>query len=198
MINLKSITAAAALSILASSVHAMDTKAAWTLDPTMSNVSFGSIKNDYVGESHSFGQMSGSVSQTGKVQIELGLASVETSVDKRNGRMIEHVFNNAPKAMITAQLDLASFADLGNGEARTFETTGTLSFLGEENELDASFFVVRLTEDKVLVTTDGMVMLSTTDAGIDAGIDKLQELAGLDSITRVSPVTLRLMFNAGS
>ena len=37
-------------------------------------------------------------------------------------------------------------------------------------------------------------MLSTEDAGIDQGIDKLQELASLDSITRVSPVSLRLIF----
>ena len=55
---------------------------------------------------------------------------------------------------------------------------------------------MRLRADKVLVTSDGMIMLATEDAAFDAGIDKLQELASLDGITRVSPVTLRLVFDA--
>ena len=37
-------------------------------------------------------------------------------------------------------------------------------------------------------------MLTTEDLGIDAGIDTLQELASLESITRVTPVTLRFVF----
>ena len=56
---------------------------------------------------------------------------------------------------------------------------------------------MRLSESQVLVDSNGMVMLSTEDAEIDAGIDKLQELASLDGITRVSPVSLRLVFNSG-
>ena len=50
--------------------------------------------------------------------------------------------------------------------------------------------------DRVLVATDGMLFLSAEDAGIEAGIAALQEIAGLDSISRVSPVTLRLVFDA--
>lgn len=55
---------------------------------------------------------------------------------------------------------------------------------------------MRLSADKVLVTSDGMIMLATEDTAFDAGIDKLQELASLDGIMRVSPVTLRLVFDA--
>lgn len=204
MFSFKSVAVAAVLTAgLASSVAGIginltNKSNSWALDPTVSSVSFGSIKNDYIGESHSFGKMSGSVSADGAVTIELGLASVDTTVEKRNERMINHVFANAPSAVITAQLDMDQLGNLATGESHVLTTSGNLSFLGQENELEASFFVIRLSDEKVMVTTNGMIMLSTTDAGIDAGIDKLQELAGLDSITRVSPVTMRLIFEAES
>ena len=190
---------AAALAFTASTgiAFAGEKATAWTLDPALSTVAFGSIKNDYIGESHAFSDVSGSVSADGAVSIEVGLGSVATAIDIRNERMIEHVFQTAPKATISAEIEMADLADLPVGAATTVETWGALTLLGTETELDAKFFVMRLTDDKVLVTSDGMMMLSTEDAGINAGIDVLQELAGLDSITRVSPVTLRLVFNAG-
>lgn len=167
----------------------------WTLDSEMSNISFGSIKNDYAGESHRFKDVSGSVDDTGMVRIEIALASVETMIDIRNERLAEFVFKNSPTATITAQLDMNTLSGLAVGDAATTDVTGTLNLGGTDVELDASFFVMRVQDDQVLATNEGMIMLSTEDAGIDAGIDKLQELASLDGITRVSPVTLRLIFN---
>ena len=110
--------------------------------------------------------------------------------------MVEHVFANAATATVTAQIDMSELDSLDPGEATSIETEGTLTLLGTETVLDATFFVMRLSETQTLVTTNGMVMLSTEDAGIDAGIDTLQKLASLDSITRVSPVTMRLIFNS--
>ncbi|MEM7472190.1 MAG: YceI family protein [Pseudomonadota bacterium] len=195
--NFTPITLATALCLTATSVFADGHAKSWVLDPALSNVSFGSIKNDYVGESHSFGDISGSVTGNGQVEISLGLGSVSTNIDIRNKRMIEHVFKKAPNATITAEIDMSELETLGVGEAKTIEAYGTLALLGTDNDLDANFFVMRTAEDQVMVASDGMLMLSTEDAGLDAGIDILQELAGLDSITRVSPVSLRLFFTTG-
>lgn len=202
MRNFKTLMTATATTIMLGTTafsNAADSQgAAWVLDPALSDVSFGSIKNDYYGESHSFGKTSGSVSKDGEVTISLGLGSVETNIDIRNERLVEFVFNNAPNATITANIDMAELDALPIGGSTTIETSGTLTLLGIENELDANFFVMRLSETQVLVDSNGMVMLSTEDAEIDAGIDKLQELASLDGITRVSPVSLRMIFNSGS
>lgn len=186
------------LGVTATSSLADGHGAAWVLDPALSNISFGSIKNDYFGESHTFGKISGSVAKDGMVTINLGLGSVETNIEIRNERMVAFVFNNAPNATITANIDLAQLDALPIGGSTNIETFGTLSLLGIENELDASFFVMRLSETQVLVDSNGMVTLSTEDAEINDGIDKLQELASLDRITRVSPVSLRMIFNSGS
>lgn len=190
--------AAVALSALATTSYAEGHAANWKLDPALSNVSFGSIKDDYFGESHTFGEMSGTVTADGTVTITLGLASLETMIDIRNERMMEYLFQNAPSAIIMAEIDMAELTGLAIGEAITIQTFGMLSLIGADTDLDAPFFVMRLSDTQVLVTTNGMLMLSTEDAGFDAGIDKLQELANLDSITRVSPVTMRLVFDAVS
>lgn len=179
------------LSLAATGVQAEN----WTLEPSLSNLTFASIKNDYTGENHTFTDLSGMVSDDGEVMLSIDLGSLETMIDIRNERMIEHVFNAMPDASVTASIDVAELDSLAVGEATTLDTFGTLSLLGTELPLDASLFVMRLSESRVLVTTNGMVMMSTEDAGINAGIDVLQELAGLDSITRVSPVTLRLVFD---
>ena len=198
MHSFKTFVAAVMFSAAAAAAHAEAHATGWTLDPELSAVSFGSIKNDSAGESHRFGSVTGTVSADGAVDLSIGLASVETMIDIRDERMIDLVFRNAPSASITARLvDMAELVDLPVGQATTVETPGTLTLLGKEIELDASFFVMRLSEDQVLVTTDGILMLNTEEVGLTKAIDTLKELAGLDSITRVSPVTMRLVFNAG-
>jgi len=54
---------------------------------------------------------------------------------------------------------------------------------------------VRLSEMRVMILTAEMFWLSTEEAGIDPGVDMLEKLAGLTGITRVFPVTLRLVFD---
>lgn len=170
----------------------------WTLDPAMSNIAFGSIKNDTIGEVHRFNDLSGGVSEDGTVTIEVALGSVNTLIPIRDERMIEHVFNNLPAATISAQVDMEALNSLVVGEATTIETEGTLSFLDKEVTLNAPLFVMRLSEGQVMVVSDGMTMLGTSALGIDPGVEVLRQLASLDSITRVSPVVMRLVFDLNS
>ncbi|WP_299152196.1 YceI family protein [uncultured Tateyamaria sp.] len=168
----------------------------WTLDGAASQLAFGSIKFNDTGEVHSFGSMDGSVAEDGTVRLGVDLSSVETNIDIRNERMIEHVFKNAPGAAISAQVDMAALDKMPVGDSTVMEVEGTLELLGVEVPLYGDMFVMRLTEDKVMVTTDSMMFLSTVDAGIEAGVDKLMELASLPNIVRTAPVTLRLIFDA--
>ena len=166
----------------------------WTLNGDMSNIAFGSVKNEYNGEVHHFNTLSGSVDAQGRVVVSIPLASVETMIDIRNERMRELVFKNSPTAKVSTTVDMVALDTLGVGESMVLEAEGTVSLLGQEVPFYSDLFVIRVGEDKVMVTTDGMLMLATDDLGIDAAIDQLQEIAGLDSITRVSPVTVRLVF----
>ena len=166
----------------------------WKLDAASSKVAFGSVKKDKVGEVHTFSGLSGGVNDEGKVTVEIDVASVETNIDIRNKRMLKFVLNAAPKAKLTAQLDMAELNALKPGDTTDIDVEGKLSINGAEVEIEATMFVARLGEKKVMVTTDEMLMVSTADLGIDAGIDKLMQLAKLPGITRVTPVTLRFVF----
>lgn len=193
MKNVK-LAGATALVVLASmaSTEVQAGESVWKIEPENSSIAFASIKNDAIGETHHFNDLSGSVDANGNVSVDIDLASVETYIDIRNERMREFVFNNVPSAKLTAEVEMQDLVELEVGSSTTTDAFGTLSLLGTEVDVDAVLFVTRLSEDKVMVSTDGMAMLNIADAGISDGIDKLQEIAGLDSITRVSPITMRL------
>ena len=187
-----------ALAALIASFGSVAAADSWILNGEASHVAFGSVKKNTVGEIHSFETLSGTVAADGTVAIEIDLASVETLIDIRNERMVEHVFRNAPKAMITAAIDMADVSALAVGANTVVDATGTLELAGNTLELETELFVVRISDSQVMVTTNDMIMLNLADMGLTAGIDKLMELAKLPGITRVSPVTLRLVFDAGA
>ena len=189
---LKPVIGALALSALATGAFAEG----WEISSAESKIAFGSIKNNTTGEVHHFEGVSGTVSEAGAVAIAIDVLGVETWIDIRNERMLEHVFESEayPKATITGQVDMGSLSDLVPGETATTAVEGTLGLAGAEVPVTAELFVAALGEDRVLVTTDEMIMLHADEAGIEEGLEALRDIAGLDSIARVSPVTLRLVF----
>ncbi|MEL7429121.1 MAG: YceI family protein [Pseudomonadota bacterium] len=169
--------------------------AEWKSVDDMSRVAFGSIKGDVTGEVHHFNRVSGTVSDDGKLSIAIDLASVETNIDIRNERMAAHVFDGGKaSATLSGQIDMDEINALKPGDSKVVEVFTTLAFAGSENDIDARMLVVRLDEDRVLVTTEDFIMISTEDLGIEAGIDTLMQLANLSGITRVTPVSVRMVF----
>ncbi|MEP5151615.1 cytochrome c family protein [Planktotalea sp.] len=167
----------------------------WTLDGDNSRLAFGSVKKDTIGEVHSFEALSGMVGADGAAKVEIDLTSVQTNIDIRNERFNEHVFKGAASAALSAEIDMDEIAGLAAGSVALQDIEVVLSFLGQEVELDAEVMVARLSDGQVMVTSNDMIYLSTVDLGINAGVDKLMELAKLPGITRTVPITFRLMFN---
>lgn len=183
--------------VLALTAPSLAEDAAWTLAPEESTVAYGSIKKDTVGEVNHFSKLSGQASADGTVEVAIDLTSVETWIDIRNERMIKLVFGeDATTAKVTAQVDMAGLQALPVGGSMTTDVVGKLDFVGKSLDIDTPLFVARLGEDKVLVTTAEMIMISTADLGVTSGIDALQEVAKLPGITRVVPVTLRFVFQS--
>lgn len=192
MINFKTLATATLLAASATGAFAQN----WPLNSSIFNLSFGSVTNEDIGEAHTFNTLSGSVSDTGVVSVKVDLTSVQTNIEIRDERMMEFVFEKAGTATLSTEIDMAAMTDMAVGDMTTLDAFGTLSFLNEDIPVDVPLFMARIAQNKVLVTSDGMLILSTDDLGVDGAIDTLQEIAGLDGITRVSPVTLRLVFDA--
>lgn len=190
-----SLAALVYFSALSSQAFAMHHEGAvWQLVPDDSIVAYGSIKANVAGEVNSFDSIDGAIAADGKAMINIDLTSVNTMVDIRNQRMIKHVFGDSAKAVLSTQLDMAAINELAVGDTTVLEVEGVLSFLGQNIDVDTNFFVAKLTDSKILASTESMVMMQTEELGVNAGIDKLMELAKLPSITRVSPISLRFVF----
>lgn len=188
------VTVLAALAMSAGMAMAGGHGTAWNLVNEESKVSFGSVKAGVVGEIHRFKSLAGGVDDNGAASIEIDLASVDTGIEIRDTRMQRHVFaGKGPTSTMTATVDPAAINGLGAGETTVVPVVGKLVLGDVALDINTVAFVARLTDSKVMITTDEMVMVGTEPLGINAGVDELMKLAGLPSIGRVVPVTFRLM-----
>ncbi|MBB4265387.1 YceI family protein [Roseospira visakhapatnamensis] len=173
--------------------------AGWTLDPDASTLSFGSIKAGHIGEVHEFRALSGTVDDSGAVDVVIDLASVSTGIDLRDDRMRDMLFNVAtfPVARITAQVPVSDLADLPVGESVERDVTAKLSLMGEAHDLPLPLAVTRLSENRILVRPLRLVMVQADDYAVAEGIEKLRAVAGLDQISMVVPATFAATFVRG-
>jgi hypothetical protein len=166
----------------------------WQLVPEESQIAYGSIKANVAGEVNTFKNIDGAIAADGLAMISIDLASVETNVDVRNQRMIKYIFGDNTKAVLTTQIDMTKIQSLKVGDTTELDVEGVLSFLGQEVDVDTRFFIVKLSDTRVMASSESMIMMPTEELGINAGIDTLMALAKLPSITRVTPITLRFVF----
>ena len=193
---LKTIGLSAVLATFSLFSHADTAASAWTLVGEQSKVAFVSIKKDTVGESNHFTSLSGDISTEGNASIAVDLTSVETHIGIRNDRLIQYIFGgDAATATLKATLDIKTLNRLVVGETKTLAINGSLHFLDKVIDITTTVVAARLNEKRLFVVTDEMIILKTEALGVNDGVDKLVELAGLPSITRVVPVTLRMVFD---
>ncbi len=169
---------------------------AWDLDPAGSAVSYVSMKNGAIAESNSFSSLSGGVSETGEVTVDINLASVETGIDIRDQRVRDLLFkvDVFPKATVTAQVDLNALAEIAPGASAKMALPLSLSVNDTSSDYESAVLVTRAGEDRVVVASLAPVIVDAEDLDFPEGLDKLRELAGLDSIQPVAPVSFVLSF----
>ena len=171
-------------------------QAQWSLDNSASTLSFVTVKADHVGEVHTFDQLSGSIDDRGNVEIMVELASVNTLIDIRNERMQSMLFetNLFPRAMITGDVDLASFAEMSPGASITAQVEFELDIHGVSNSYNTELIVTRLANG-VVASTSKPIIVTAASHGLVDGVEALREIAGLPSISRSVPVTFNVVFD---
>lgn len=169
----------------------------WTLDSKASRLDYVTIKQGTIVEANSFERLSGSVSADGAAEIVIELASVSTGIDIRDERMREVLFNVSanPSAAVKAQLDPAEFAaGLSLGESMRVNVEAQLLLAGTRQPIDLELQVTRIAQDRVQVASAKPVVVSAASFELTPGLDRLRELAGLESITPAVPVTFSVVF----
>ncbi len=171
--------------------------AGWKLDNAASKLNFISIKKSTIGELHHFNQLSGVISDSGSAQVSIELASVQTNIDIRNDRMKKMLFETKlfPTAVITSQIDPVRLQKLRPGESFDVQLPAKLTLHGHTQALNPVLKVVKLRNNKVLVSTLNPLIINVADYKLYQGVEKLKEVAGLPSIASAIPVTFSLTFN---
>lgn len=178
--------------LFAGSAHA-----GWKLDGASSGVSFVSIKKSSVAEVHHFTALSGTIDDQGHVRVAIELASVESLIPVRNSRMRSMLFEVArfPKAGISAKVDPRLLSDLGTGEPFAFSTTMTLDLHGRKHDLPVDVVLIRLADGSLMAMSATPIIVKAADFGLDAGIERLREVAKLSRIAMAVPVNFHLTFD---
>ncbi|OXY83023.1 YceI family protein [Oceanimonas doudoroffii] len=165
----------------------------WQLNNELSRVSFVTVKKESVGEPNHFERVSGTLSDAGRFELTIDLASVESGIPIRNERLEEYLFETGRFPKLTLSADLSGQLEaLTQGEDRVIETDATLNLHGTEKTLPIAVLVSHKGNGDLVVSSWKPVIVQQDDFGFTAGIDKLQELAGLPSITRTVPVNFVL------
>ena len=167
----------------------------WTLVPEDSSLGFVSVKNGRIAEGHQFTELSGSVSAVGaELVVELG--SVDTLIPIRNERMLELLFEvvEFPRATFRSAVEPAVVDGLAVGESVRLDVAGELELHGAAAPLTATLLVTRTGEDRATVATTRPVVISADAFALGDGVERLREIAGLESITPMVPVSFALGF----
>ncbi|MBK1730228.1 polyisoprenoid-binding protein [Thiococcus pfennigii] len=192
----RTMTASLVLSAWLLAAFAGAASADWSLDPERSHLAFVSIKAKDTAEVNTFKEMSGTVDEEGRVEIALRLDSVETLIPIRNERMRELLFETADykEARLTAKIDGALLADMTPGEIATTAAEGILSLHGERQPMILTLQVAKVADDTLMVASVKPVIVEVAKFGLTSGIERLREIAGLESISHAVPVSFVVTF----
>jgi polyisoprenoid-binding protein YceI len=171
-------------------------QADWTVSDS-SRIGFVSIKNNRIGENNAFERVSGSISESGQVAVSVDLSSVETGIGIRNERLQKMLFEVAsfPTASIDAALSDSQIAALRAGGARAESVSVNISLHGKTVSKTANVSVSSSGGD-VRVTTTQPIVITAQEFGLESGVAALQQIAGLNAISRSIPVTVDLRLTA--
>ncbi|MGQ4275716.1 YceI family protein [Pseudidiomarina sp. E22-M8] len=168
----------------------------WQLATDHSSLHFVSVKNDHIAETHRFTELKGELID-GELKITIPLSSLDTTIAIRNERMREHLFaaSEYPVVTATAQVPTELYeSDTASGTLPAVVPL-TVFIAGEAVELEAMVQVSKLSSDRMVATTSQPVLINTKQFGLVDGINQLREIAGLQRIDYVVPVTFSVQFD---
>lgn len=168
----------------------------WQLDADASSLSFTSVKNGAVVEAHRFRNLSGAVSTSGAAQLEVTLDSIDTLIPIRDERMETMLFEieSYPTATFTAAVPVTEVTQLAVGEAMAHELKGKLSIHGARVDVSVPVSILRAGEGAFHVASVKPLLVEAGNFGLLKGIEALREIAGLEAITPVVPVSFSLVY----
>lgn len=184
------------LLVSALSISASAWAASYQLNTEQSSIYFSSVKNDTLIEEHTFKDISGEMDNKGNAVLSIDLSSVDTHIDIRDERMRDLFFQvkDYPQATATVAVDKMLRKQLkpGFNEVKTLPVT--LDFRGKQKTYQQALRISVLKDKSIQVTTVKPLYISVADYSLNAGLKQLLDLAKLNTILPVVPVSVDLTY----
>jgi polyisoprenoid-binding protein YceI len=183
------------LALVVAAALSFSAAADWSVNSAQSSLNFVSVKNDVVAETHSFKELTGKLTETGEFAVSIPAMSIDTMIPIRNERILEHVLAAKQYATINAKgkVDSKVLTGLKTGDSLVVDQALDLTLLSQTQSLMAKIKVTKVSDSQLVVTTVAPIMLDVNKFQLNAGVEKLRELAGLKAISPMVPTTFSLV-----
>ncbi|MEZ9702484.1 YceI family protein [Vibrio sp. 10N.261.46.E12] len=165
----------------------------YTLDPNLSNITFATIKKQFVVEPASIKPLSGGLTEEGQFSILLDVKSVSTGIAIRDQRLSELYFESMtfPEVKISGKVEPSMLT--GDPQRTTIAAEVTLH--GVTNTI--AFPVVVVPSDGfVMVSSASTIIVNGADFGISTeNLNKLSATVGGLAISDKTPLSFNLLFD---
>lgn len=183
------------LALVVAAALSFSAAADWSVNSAQSSLNFVSVKNDVVAETHSFKDLTGKLTEAGEFSVVIPAMSIDTIIPVRNERILEHVLAAKQYATINAKgkVDSKVLTGLKTGDSVVVDQALDLTLLTQTQSLMAKVKVTKVSDSQLVVTTIAPIMLDVNKFELNAGVEKLRELAGLKAISPMVPTTFSLV-----
>lgn len=163
----------------------------WKVDSEQSTLDFVSVKNDIIAETHQFKTLNGEWKADGTVNITIPVSGLQTHIPIRDERVWEFVLHASQFPTISATTKIApeQITSLKAGQSAIIDTELALTVLADTVTVPAKVKVIKVSDKQLVAHTVAPVILNTDAIKLTTGVAKLQEVAGLNSISKLVPVT---------
>lgn len=170
--------------------------AGWGISNEESIVSFVSIKDHDIAETHYFKYLTGGLEDDGNFEIGIDLASLESRIMVREMVLKKEFFRvqDHPNATLRGRVRPDVLDGLEPGQTRRAVVPATLTLSGESKEYSLNLLVTRLAEDRIQVSSRFPLILYIEDYGMAANKEAVRRYARIKSISDAVPVSYILVF----
>jgi polyisoprenoid-binding protein YceI len=191
-----------ALMIIAASAS-LAASAGWVVQTPASSVQFVTTKAGLAGvggisEVQKFTQFSGSLSNAGRLDFNVTLASVQTGIEIRDERLKTMLFKitDTPQATFSADIKPSFIDALAVGQSSDLNVEGRFTLGGQTKPMIAALRVTRLSATQLQVVTREPLIVNANDHGMKTGVEALRDIMGLNFLASVAPISLHLILTA--
>lgn len=178
---------------------------AWQIHQPASSLTFNTTKSGAAGvggvtETMRFKNFKGGLSGKGQIELTIDLSSVDSGIAIRDERLQNMFWNVAahPSVSFVGQLSADDMKNIAAGKAsNAVMVEGQLTMAGQAKPIKAALQVIPA-QHKLYVSTRQPIVINANDFGLNAGVEALRTIMGLNYLSTSAPVTFALELNMAS